>query len=470
LKDLDNLKKNRSNHQVLESSILIFVQKRGLLVAGLFGIIFYLWPLPVWSETVPKIFSLEESIELAFKANPGLKAAQEAILGAEFKKKQAQTGFFPKLSTQYNYYYTNTPQTITIPAQNNGLIPESTLTIGSQNNYAFYAVLEQPVFTGLALTRTYELSKLGLDVSKIKFEQEKVTLAYKVKEAYWTILKFQKIRSVAEQTVLQISDHVRVAKDFYRVGLIPLNDLLKSQVQFADAQQNLVRAENSVLLALANFNTLLRFPLEKETKIEDILKYNPFGDSLETFQAEALQKRPEIKEIETQLEIASKNIQLAQSEYYPQVVLQSRYIKQGDTPAVSGSPFVQADNWDVTAAVKWTFWEWGRTHYLVQEKINQREQVKEALTQIKDLIRLEVKEAYLSLREAEKNIGVAEKTIEQAEENFRISEVRYREQVTTSLEVMDAQTLLAQAKNNAYQALYAYNLAQSRLTRAKGSW
>ena len=152
------------------------------------------------------------------------------------------------------------------------------------------------------------------------------------------------------------------------------------------------------------------------------------------------------------------------------MVLQSRYIKQGDTPDVSGSSSVQADNWDVTAAVKWTFWEWGRTHYSVQEKINQREQVKEALTQIKDLIRLEVKEAYLSLREAEKNIGVAEKSIEQAEENFRINQVRYREQVTTSLEVLDAQTLLTQAKNNTYQALYAYNLARSRLTRAIGSW
>ncbi|MBA4394085.1 MAG: hypothetical protein C0407_11075, partial [Desulfobacca sp.] len=71
---------------------------------------------------------------------------------------------------------------------------------------------------------------------------------------------------------------------------------------------------------------------------------------------------------------------------------------------------------------------------------------------------------------AEKNIAVAEKTIRQAEENFRISQVRYQEQVTTSLEVMDAQTLLTQAKNNTYQALYAYNLAHSRLLRAMGTW
>jgi len=446
--------------------------KRWLSMASLMGMVLFLWTTPVRPDNFPKIFSLEESIQQAFKESSQLKAAQEAIQAAEFKKKQAQTGFLPKLSSQYSYTYIDKVPTVTLPAQDYGLIkiPESILTIGSQNNYAFYVTLEQPIFTGLALTRTYELAGLGLDISRIKFEQEKITLAYKVKEAYWNILRSQKIRTVAEQTVLQITDHVRVAQNFYNVGSIPLNDLLKSEVQLADARQNLIRAENSVLLARANFNSLLRISLEGETEVQDIFTFQPYLNSLETCQADALQKRLEIREIETQIEMARKNIQLAQSEYYPQVVIQSRYIKQGDTPDVSGNLYVQADNWDVTAAMKWTFWEWGRTRYLVQEKTLQLGQVKESLIQIKDLIQLEVKEAYLSLREAEKNIGVAEKSIQQAEENFRISQDRYREQVTTSLEVLDAQTLLAQAKNNLYQALYAYNLAQSRLQRATGSW
>jgi len=261
-----------------------------------------------------------------------------------------------------------------------------------------------------------------------------------------------------------------VARNFYDVGLIPLNDLLKAEVQLADAQQNLVRAENSVLLAKSNFNTYLRIPLERETEVEDILKYQSYPRDLSDCQTESFQKRPEIREIETQIMMARKNIQLAQSEYFPQMFLQGQFKKEGDNPGVSGSPYVDSDNWSVMAVMRWNFWEWGRTHYLVQERIKAEEQVKESLTQIKDLIRLEVKEAYLYLRESEKNIQVAEKTIRQAEENFRINQVRYREQVTTSLEVLDAQTLLTQAKNNTYQALYTYNLAHSRLLKAMGNW
>ncbi len=138
--------------------------------------------------------------------------------------------------------------------------------------------MEQPIFTGLALTRTYELAGLGLDISKIKLEEERLSLASKVKEAFLNILGAQKIRLVAEQTVLQIADHVRVAQDFYNVGLIPLNDLLKSEVQLADARQNLVRAEHGVLLAQANFNTLLRISLDRETEVQDILTYHGLSE------------------------------------------------------------------------------------------------------------------------------------------------------------------------------------------------
>lgn len=442
------------------------------VLAGILVLVLVLsfYPLSLLAETPPPIWGLKESIDRAFRESTTLKASQYAIEGAEFKRKQAQTGFLPRFSTQYRYTYLNTTPTMTIPPLANGIIPETKLVAGTNNNYYFNVTLEQPLFTGLALTRTYELAKLGLDVSKIKLEEDRLALAYKVKEVYWGILRTEKMKSVADQSVVQIADHVRVAQDFYNVGVIPLNDLLKAEVQLADARQNLVRAENSLSLAKSNFNTILRIPLDTDTEVQDILQYHPFPKDLPECQEEASQKRPEIKDIETQILMARKNVQVAESEYYPQLALQAQYKKEGDFPAVSGSPFVDSDSWAVVAVMRWNFWEWGRTHYLVQEKIKGEEQVKESLVQIKDAIRLEVKEAFLYLRDSEKNIQVAEKTIQQAEENFRINQVRYREQVTTSLEVLDAQTLLAQAKNNYYQALYVYNLAHSRLIKAMGYW
>ena len=87
---------------------------------------------------------------------------------------------------------------------------------------------------------------------------------------------------------------------------------------------------------------------------------------------------------------------------------------------------------------------------------------------IEDGIRFQVKEAVLYLEEAEKNIPTTQKAVLQAEENLRVSKERYRSQLTTSTEVLDAQTLLTQARLNYYNSLYDYNLAEARLQRAMG--
>ena len=105
---------------------------------------------------------------------------------------------------------------------------------------------------------------------------------------------------------------------------------------------------------------------------------------------------------------------------------------------------------------------------MVREKETRLAQAKDAKIQVEDSISLEVKDAYLRLREARDKIGVAEVAVEQAEENFRINAERFKEQVATTTEVLDAQTLLTQARSNYFNALSDYNIAWARLDRAMG--
>ena len=79
-----------------------------------------------------------------------------------------------------------------------------------------------------------------------------------------------------------------------------------------------------------------------------------------------------------------------------------------------------------------------------------------------------MKNAFLLLHEAEKQVQVTKKAIEQAEENFRINTERYREQVGTSTDVIDAQTLLTKARADHFNALGDLNINQARLERAMG--
>ena len=80
----------------------------------------------------------------------------------------------------------------------------------------------------------------------------------------------------------------------------------------------------------------------------------------------------------------------------------------------------------------------------------------------------EVKESYLRVKGAENLILTAEKAVEQAKENYRISDERYKEQVATATEILDAQTRLTQARTNYTNALVVFNLARAALVRAMG--
>ena len=153
----------------------------------------------------------------------------------------------------------------------------------------------------------------------------------------------------------------------------------------------------------------------------------------------------------------------------PSVNLRGEYIRSGDDWEASGGEGISdAKRWNIQATAEWDFWEWGRTHFGVREKLHRLSQAQYRREQIMDNIELEVKTAYLRTRESEKNIITVEKAIEQAKENFRINQERFKEQVAATTDVLDAQTLLSDTLTNYFNALYNFKIAKATLYRAMG--
>jgi len=161
---------------------------------------------------------------------------------------------------------------------------------------------------------------------------------------------------------------------------------------------------------------------------------------------------------------------MAKSKYYPEAAFVANYIKQGDTPDVSGSRFQDPDSWQAMVELSWTFWDWDKTEHAVNRNESAKRQLLQVRKQLEDSIRFELKKALMDMETAEEKIPTAEKAVSQAEENLRVSEERYTAQSTTSTEVLDAQTLLSQARMNYYNALYDHKLAKATLKRAMGGY
>jgi outer membrane protein len=437
----------------------------GLLCSLTIGLILFYPVLSLAQQTAAPL-NLQETISAALEANLTLKQAEAEVKAAQETKKARTTDFLPTLSSRYSYLRRNEPATQAIGVPGVGF---ADVLISPQDEYSFVTSFSQPIFTGFSLVNQYQIASLGLDVAEFKQQLTRQNIILDAKNAYFQILKTQKLLDVAQITVKQITAQKDVAENMYQVGMSPLNDLLQSQVQLANAKQALITAQNNLAIAKSQFNTLLIRPVNSPVSIVDILNYKPFPYDIDYCLSQAEQHRLEIQVADLEVQISQKNLKLAQRNYYPTVNLQGNYYRLGTDWDVNGGEGISDSRyWDIQATATWNFWEWGRTTYGVREKLQRVSQAKYNQDQVKVNIDQEVKQAYLRTTQSEQNIVTIEKAIEQAKENLRITEERYKEQVSTITDVLVAQTLFTQTMTNYYNALYDYKIAKAVLYRAIG--
>ena len=421
---------------------------------------------PAISEAAELVqtMDLKQTIEAALKANLALQRSRDEVAAAEAVKKARFTDFLPTLSASYSYQRRDKAQT----QQLTGIAPVD-FVVRPKEEYAFVTSFSQPLFTGFALINRYKIASLGLDAATYNERVTRQNVILDAKNAYFSVLKAQKLVEVARETVKQISAQKEVTENMYQVGMSPLNDLLQSQVQLANARQALITAHNNLEIARSQFNTLLRRPVNAPVAVKDILDYTPFEYDIDYCLQTAQKNRLEIEVADLEVEIAQREVKLTEKNYYPTVNLTGSINRFGTDWDVNGGEGISDDRyWIIQAVASWDFWQWGKTRYGVSEKLHRLSQAQSRRQEVLDSIKLEVKQAYLRTIEMEKNIATIEKAIEQAKENLRITEERYREQVATTTDVLVAQTLLTQTMTNYYNALYDFKIAKAVLYRAMG--
>ena len=236
--------------------------------------------------------TLEQSIDLALRQSVLIQSAQEGVKGAEAQKREALTGFLPKFSTYYSYSRLNLDPTLTATLPGTGPF---TMITGTKDNYTWAVEVKQPIFAGGGIIANYEAGRLGHEIASLEETTVVQDMVQEVRVAYFNVLKAERGLDVARQSVEQLDAHRSMAQDFFDVGVIPKNDLLRAEVEFANSRQNLVRAENAVEMAKAKFNTVLRREIDTPTEVEDILTLRPYTKTFDECQKLAMENRPEVK-------------------------------------------------------------------------------------------------------------------------------------------------------------------------------
>ena len=412
------------------------------------------------SETVE--LNLQDAMERAFNTNP-------AITIAEYERDSARA----------NYNADRQSRGITISASHNTqrggyddnvvrkTKPDDSWTgeyykaIGNTHSNSLKASI--PIYTGGKLSGTVKQAK-----ANYLYTVEGVQKAYNdmrstVTTGYFNMLQAGNMQDLGRESVEQLADHLKNVEAQYEVGVVAKVDVLRSQVELANAKQTLLQYENSYQIAEANLNKIVGLPMDTQLKLDNILVYTPYDKDLEACLNYASEHRPELEQAKQNVEAAKGALRVAISGHMPQISATA-----SQDWSSNNWPGDENGNWAVGLNVNWNLFDTGVTNSRIHGAEADLAKAHETYRDTVDAVNLDVRTNYLSLREAEKRIDATHLAVDQADEDYRIAQLRYMNGVGTNTDVLDAQVALTTAKTNYLKALYDYNTSKTSLETAIG--
>jgi outer membrane protein TolC len=277
---------------------------------------------------------------------------------------------------------------------------------------------------------------------------------------YYGILEYQKLVEAAEKEIIQMTDHLRVAKNLFEQGVVTRNDLLQAEVQLANSKQRGLIEANRLQNSWLFFNYLIGQPASYRAELEEV-------DTTDSIPAPVDEKFPltnraEVMALQKGIEADALTIKERRSFYFP-VLFTRLGVDYVQNKKVEEQAILYA-----TVGLKINLFDGLATTSRYRQAVQSRMQNEEKLRMLQSQIRLEYDTAGNDARIAVERIKTAAKAVTQGEENLRINKDRYQEHVGTATDVIDAQTLLTKTKAEYFRALSDYEVAIARIKKAKG--
>lgn len=401
--------------------------------------------------------TLEESVRTALDNNYSIKQQEAEYDSAVWARHQARRSFGPTVNWQ------------STATKMGGKYYEDMLKLS--RNYGNTLSLTMPIYTGGQLEGAIKAADLAMNANELGLELSKQQVKAATMSAYYQALQAKNQIKVAQDSVNTLTEHLKNVNAQYTVGTVAKSDVLGTQVQMANAEQNLINANNSYDVAIASLNNVMGLPTDTELNLTDSLDYNVYEIPLEECTAYARSNRPDVLIADYQVAIAEAGVQQAKAGYMPKVSAQASKSWAGEDPFGSDETdqrYGQNNNWTAGVVLSWDIWD----NNVTQSKVNQSKaavaKAEAAAENTRQSGDLEVRTAYLNLKAAEKSINTTQVAVDKAQEDYKIAQVRYAAGVGTNLDVMDAEEKLAQAQTNYYTALYNYNSSKAALDKAMG--
>lgn len=384
--------------------------------------------------------TLQEAVALTLQNNPSIKEQEFLLQESKASYQAYQSPFYPSFNLNYGALKSNRIQRLDKKTSGN-----------------FGGNLQYNLFNGFSDVYALKSAKALMESQDYQLDATKEDVILLVKSAYINVLRQEQNVRIAEQSKTLLEEQRRQNAEFYRVGLIQKNDLLKIEVKLNNVLQDLLAYKSALNYALRNLERYIKMQITKESL--EVLRIKEVDLDFNALKVDMLQKRSELLFIDKIIESKGHLTQSAKGNFLPKVDVKGAYTRFGDDYKLSGREGVYNDETNVQVVMNFNVFSGFRDKFNVESlQMNYLAFVSKRATLLEDL-ELQLFNALENYNLARNALEISKIALVQAEENYRISKNRYTQRIETTSDFLDAELSLTQARSNL--ALNHYAIMES---------
>ncbi|ALW84467.1 hypothetical protein AUC43_04840 [Hymenobacter sedentarius] len=415
------------------------------------------------AQTAPAADILSDSLTLdgtlrsVLEANPGVTSLTELANAASGRLAQTRTGFLPQITGTATY--TRIDPVVKLP------FGGETLQLAPNNNYDAHITAQYLLLDFGKSAATVKVAESQVQTAQDNVNVARRDLAFNAAQVYYNILFMRESIKVQDAQIASLQAHRNEMEKRVQGGVSTRFDVTTTDVRITQAQNTKIDLQNQLRNQQVQLARLLHKPTQADIPVKGRLAFQPQSVNVDAELTKAYENRPEIK-----LARDAENT----------ATLQQRLIERSNMPSLGVGAQVGAKNGylpelnqikpNTVGVVQLSvpIYDGNKNkNQRVEALANARSAV--ARTQdTQEQIRADVRQAANNMEFSQARYDNAERQIAQATDALTRARARYRYDVGTNLDVLDAETQLAQARLARAQAIYNYTLGQFQLKRATG--
>ena len=426
-----------------------------------------LLPALVAAQPAPPLeLSMKQAVQMALApdGNARVRLAQEAVKQAQSRSAQARAALLPNLDASVSEQ-NQTRNLAAFGIKINLPIPGFVFPelAGPFSVFDARASVTQTVFD-FGSIRRYQAARTGIQAAGGESDAARDQVAGQVALQYLAAVRAAAKVQSAEADAGLAESLQKLAENQKGAGTGTGIEVTRAKVQRAQARQQLLVAQIELRQSQLELLRTIGLRLDTPVRLTASLDYSPVEvlSPEKTIEA-AFQTRADWKAQQKKEEAARLTYSGVKLERLPSVMGFADYGSTGN----SITSAIPTRTYGLSLRVP--VFDGGRRDARRAESGSQYEQERIRSADLRRQIELEARLALEDLRSAEDQVKVASEGLALVEAELEQAQRRYQAGVTSSLEVTDAQTRLARARDNRIAALFLYNRARLDLWQATGT-